>query len=171
MPIIESDLEYRLSGGVTNTDPNASLGGSLSTDSGGVIDTNVLNNDMNDITSLEASNGITIYHGYFYQNRHSSLDWTDPVFWIESQTSSGSTTVNIAVSDEAKNLDIEILASEITAPVGPIFTSPANKAAGIAISTLSSEEYRGTWIEYIVNAGTVTILDQYTIKAEGDTLP
>lgn len=171
MPIVEADLIYRLSGGVGNVDPNLALGGSMSTVAGGIVVTDTLNNDMNDITSDEAAAGIIIYHGYFYENTHGSLTWSTPVFWIESQTSSGDTTVNIAIADEAKNNPIEVIADEETAPVGPVFTAPANKAAGISISDLNPSDNRGSWVEYIVNGGAVTVLDQYTIKAEGDTQP
>ena len=171
MAIEESDLIYRLSGGVSNIDPNDSIGGSMSTVAGGIIDTDTVNNDMDDITSTEADAGITIYHGYFYENAHATLTWTSPVFWIESQTSSGDTTVNIAVALEAINTAIEVLADEETAPSGVTFTSPANKAAGIDIDSLDPSDNRGTWIEYIVNGGAVTVLDDYTIEAEGDTQP
>lgn len=171
MPIVEADLAYRLSGGIANIDPDLALGGVMSTAAGGIIVTDTLNNDMNDITSTEAAAGITIYHGYYYQNNHATLTWTTPVFWIESQTSSGQTSVEIAIADEAKNVAMETIASETTAPVGPVFTTPANKAAGIAIGSLDASDNRGTWVKYIVNAGATTSLDQYTIKAEGDTLP
>lgn len=171
MPIVEADLNYRLSGGVANVDPNLALGGVMSTAAGGIIITNTLNNDMNDITSTEAAAGITIYHGYFYQNTHATLTWTTPVFWIESQTSSAQTTVEIALTTAAKNTAMEVIVNETTAPTGPTFTTPANKAAGIAIGSLDAGDNRGTWVKYIVNAGATTSLDQYTIKAEGDTLP
>jgi len=171
MAIVEADLEHRISGGAAETDVNNALGGAMSTVGGGVITTDVLNNDMDDITSSEASAGITIYHGYYYKNNHGSLDWTSPVFWIESQTSSGDTSVEVAIADEAKNVAIETIASETTAPVGPVFTTPANKAAGIAIGTLNAADNRGHWVKYIVNAATAAALDSYTIKAEGDTLP
>jgi len=173
MPILESDLIHRLSGGPTNTDPNLSLGGAISTVVGGIIVSDTDNNDMDDITSTEALAGIVIYHGYFYKNEITSaaLTWISPVFWIESQTSSGDTDVSIAIADEAKNLAIEIIANEETAPSGPSFTSPANKAAGIAIDSLDQNDFRGHWIRYNVNAAASSTVDQYTIKAEGDTLP
>jgi len=171
MAILEADLEHRISGGASETDVNNALGGAMSTVGGGVIVTNVLNNDMDDITSAEATAGITIYHGYYYKNNHGSLSWTTPVFWIESQTSSGDTSVEIAIADEAKNVAIEVIASETTAPVGPVFTTPANKAAGITIGTLDFGDNRGHWVKYIVNAAAASALDSYTIKAEGDTLP
>lgn len=173
MPILETDLIHRLSGGVANTDPNDSIGGAMSTDPGGVIVSDTDNNDMDDITSTEALNGIVIYHGYFYSNEiiSDSLTWTNPVFWIESQTSSGDTDVSIAIANEAKNLPIEVLANEEVAPVGPSFTSPANKAAGISIGSLDQNDNRGHWVRYNVSPNSGSTVDAYTIKAEGDTLP
>lgn len=171
MAIVEADLEFRMSGGASETDVNNSLGGAMSTVGGGVITTNVQNNDMDDITGSEASAGIIIYHGYYYKNNHGSLEWQTPVVWISSQTSSGDTDVAIAIADEAKNTAIEIIASETTAPVGPVFTQPATKGAGLALGGLLATEYRGIWVRYTVNASATAVLDQYTIEAEGDTNP
>jgi len=174
MPIVEADLIHRYSGSGTNVNPDLSLGGAINTaNPAGVIVSDTDNNDMNDITSTEAAAGIVIYRGYFYSNEVTSaaLTWTAPVFWIESQTSSGNTDVSIAIADEAKNLAIEIIPNEETAPPGPSFTTPANKAAGIAIGDLNQNDYRGHWIRYNVNAAASSTVDQYTIKAEGDTLP
>lgn len=168
--IVEADLVHRISGGAGETDVNNALGGAMSTVGGGIIATDVLNNDMDDISSSEASAGITIYHGYYYENNHGSLSWTTPVFWIESQTSSGDTSVEVAIADEAKNVNIEVIANEETAPVGPTFTTPANKGVGISIGTLDFGDNRGHWVKYIVNSSAAAALDAYTLKAEGDTL-
>lgn len=171
MAILETDINYRLSGGIGNTNPNLSLGGIMSTVEGGIVISDSDNNDMDNITSSEAANGIVIYHGYFWSNEIVSapLTFHDPVFWIESQTSSGNTDVSIAIADEAKNAPIQVLANEETAPSGPSFTTPGNKAAGIAIGSLDQNDFRGTWIRYEVDSSTSAEADQYTIKAEGDT--
>lgn len=172
MPIVEADLIHRLSGGSTNGDPNLSLGGAISTDPAGVIVSDQDNNDMDDITSTEAANGIVIYHGYYYSNEvPTNLTWIAPVFWIQSQTSSGDTQVFIAIADELKNVEIETIFDEETAPSGPSFTQPANKEAGIAILDLNQNDFRGHWVQYFVSAGAISLVDQYTIRAEGDTLP
>jgi len=174
MPILESDLIHRLSGGASNTNPNLSIGGVMSTDPGGVIVSDSDNNDMDDITSTEADAGIVIYHGYFYSNEVSSapLTWTGPVFFVDSQTSSGDTGVDIAIAAEPKNSTIETLANEETAPSGGVsFERPVNKAGGIQIGDLLQFDFRGHWVKYQVEPGAVSTADQYTIKAEGDTLP
>lgn len=171
MAISESDLIHRISGGASNTDVDAALGGAMSTVAGGIITTDTLNNDMDDITSDEASAGITIYRGFYYENNHGSLTWQSPVFWIESQTSSGDTSVEVAIADEAKNVALETIADEETAPTGPTFSTPANKGAGISIGDLDAGDYRGHWLKYIVGTSAAAALDAYTIKAEGDTDP
>jgi len=175
MPIVEDDLIHRLSGGVNNTDPNNSIGGAMSTDPGGVIVSDEDNNDMDDITSTEAEDSIVIYHGYYYENiitSNPALVWTNPVFWIDSQTSSIDTSVDIAIAAEAKNTSIESLADEETSPGGGVsFTNPVNKAAGISIGDLAQDDYRGHWVKYTVDAAAGSSIDAYTIKAEGDTLP
>ena len=116
MPIVEADLNLRMSGGVPNINVNDALGGDMSTAVEGIIITDTDNNDMDDITSTEATDGIIIYHAYYYKNNHGSLTWTSPVFWIESQTSSGDTSVEIAIAAEAKNVAVQEVLNEETAP-------------------------------------------------------
>jgi len=174
LPIVEADLIHRYSGAGSDVDPDASLGGAINAATpAGVIVSDTDNNDMDDITSDEANDGIVIYRGFFYSNEITSdvLTWTAPVFWVESQTSSGDTDIAIAIADEAKNLAIETIADEETAPVGPSFTAPATKATGIAIGDLDQNDFRGHWLRYNVNAAATSTLDTYTIRAEGDTLP
>ncbi len=170
MAIIEAELIHRLSGGGTNIIPDNALGGAMSTVSGGIIATNTDNNDMDDINSDEAFAGITIYRGYYYENINSLLDWTDPVFWIESAASTAA--VSIAIADEPVNSPMATIPNEETAPTGSVtFSAPANKGFGIPITTLGPDDNRGHWIEYVLPPLSSAASDPYTIKAEGDTLP
>ena len=171
MAIAASDIDMRYSGGIGNTDPDLSIGGAMSTAGGGVIVTNVLNNDMDDITSVEASSGIIIFHGYYYENDHGSLTYIAPKFYIDSQTTSGDTDVAVAVADEAKNVDIETLGSETTVPATVSFTQPANFAGGLALGDLDFGDNRGFWIRYTVGSSAAAILDEYTMGIQGDTNP
>lgn len=173
MPIVEADLIHRYSGSGEVANPDLSLGGAINaTDPNGVILTDTDNNDMDDITSTEAAAGIVIYRGFFYSNEvTTALTWIGPVFWIESQTSSAQTDIAIGIAVEAKNLAIEVIADEETAPSGVSFIAPANKASGIAIGDLDQDDFRGHWFRYNVSAGATSLVDSYTIRAEGDTLP
>ena len=78
--------------------------------------------------------------------------------------------LEMAIADEAKNTTIETIANELTAPVGPTFTAPASKGAGIAVGTLSAGDNRGFWLHYTVNASTGAGLDTMTVAIEGDSL-
>ena len=172
MAIAASDIKLRISGSSASaTDPNGSYGGAMSTVSGGIIVTNVLNNDMDDITSAEASSGITIYHNYYYKNEHGSLTYISPKFYIDTQTNSGDTSVAMALVAEAKNVATTRLTNETTAPSGITFTTPANYAGGIAIGSLDAADYRGIWVKYIVGSSASAVLDAYTLGIQGDSNP
>ena len=171
MPIVGSEIEHRYSGGATNTDPNDSIGGVMSTVAGGVIVSDALNNDMDDITSAEATAGITIYHAYYYENTNATLDYIDPHFWIDSQTSSPDTSVAVGMPPEGHNTAVETLPNEETAPASVVFSTPANYAAGLLIVTLVPDDYQGTWVKYIVTAGAGPFLDTYTLAIQGDSNP
>ena len=171
MAIVASDISLRVSGGASETDPNNALGGAMSTVGGGIITTDVLNNLMDDISSAEATAGVTLYRGLYWDNEHGSLEYTTPFMWISSQTSSGDTDLSMAIADEAKNTAIEVIANETTAPSGPTFSAPASKGAGIAVGSLASGDNRGFWLRYIVNSAAVAALDTMTIAVEGDSLP
>jgi len=172
MAIAASDIKLRISGSSASaTDPNGSYGGAMSTVSGGIITTNVLNNDMDDITSAEASSGITIYHNYYYKNEHGSLTYISPKFYIDTQTNSGDTSVAMALVAEAKNVATTRLTNETTAPSGITFSTPANYAGGIAIGSLNAGDYRGIWVKYIVGSSASAVLDSYTLGIQGDSNP
>lgn len=172
MAIAASDIKLRISGSSASaTDPNGSYGGAMSTVSGGIITTNVLNNDMDDITSAEASSGITIYHNYYYKNEHATLTYISPKFYIDTQTNSGDTSVEMALVAEAKNVATTRLADEETAPSSITFSTPANYAGGIAIGSLDAGDYRGIWVKYIVGSSASAVLDSYTLGIQGDSNP
>ena len=181
MAIAASNIKLRISGSsVSATDPNGSFGGAMSTHTDGIIATNVLNNDMNDITSAEASSGITIYHAYYYKNEHGTLTYISPKFYIDTVTSSGDTQIYMGLCDEAKNTTVERLSEETgsgsaTPPVDPptsvTFSSPGNYAGGIAIGSLDAGDYRGIWVKYVVGSSASAILDSYTLGIQGDSNP
>ncbi len=171
MAIAASDISHRISGGASNTDPNAALGGAMSTVAGGIVTTDTLNNLFDDFSSAEAGVTDDFYRGNYWDNEHATLTYQTPFMWISSQTSSGDTDVAIAIADEAKNTAIETIADELTAPVGPTFTAPASKGAGIAVGSLLAGDNRGWWLRYHITAPAAAALDTMTISIEGDSDP
>jgi hypothetical protein len=174
MPVAASDIQFRYSGGTTNTSANACLGGAMSTDAGGVIDDAVKNDLFDDVSAAEATAGDTEYRGFYAKNNHGTLTLIDARVYISSNTSSADTTFDIALADEAVNTTIETIANESTAPVGPTFTAPTTYASGLQLNGatgLTAGSYRGVWIRRTVNTGAAATSDSGTLKVEGETAP
>tara|TARA_R110000751_G_scaffold160598_1_gene266229 strand:+ start:37 stop:582 length:546 start_codon:yes stop_codon:yes gene_type:complete len=181
MAISSSEIKLIYSGALaSNTNANDSFGGQISTAAGGIITSNVLNNDMDDITSAEAASGITIYHAYYYKNTNSTLTYIAPKIYIESNTGTNETESYIGVPPELKNVSVQRLSAETgsgsaTPPVDPptsvTFSSPGNYAAGLALLDLPTTNYRGIWVKYVVDASASAVLDEYTLGIQGDSNP
>ena len=165
MPIIASDIKYYLSGGGSNSDPAASLGGAQSS-------VQVTSNDLfDDVSSAEASSGDTEYRCIYVENTHGSLTLIGAKVFIQSQTSSSDTDIAIALGGEGKNGTAETVADEGTAPSGESFSQPASYAAGLSLGDLAPGDSYPVWIRRTVNAAAASANDSWTIRVQGDTNP
>lgn len=166
MPIVTSDIKFYLSGGASNTNTNASLGGVISS-------TEVVDNSINNLFALalgtESDAGSTKYRAFFVKNTHATLTYTTPKLYISSNTPSATTAVTVALADETGS-PIETIANEDTAPVGPVFVTAVDYANGISIGSLAPGETKGIWVKWVINAGTVAVLDTVTFSVQGETL-
>lgn len=170
MPIVASDLQFRLSGGASNVDPNASLGGAISTAGGGLIVTDTLHNVWDAVSGAESSTGDTEYRGIFMKNNHGSISLTGAKVWISANTTSADDTVDIALAGEGVNNTIETIANESTAPVGETFSAPSTFAGGLTVPTLAAGQAHGLWIRRTVNAAAAAAnANPYTISLQGET--
>jgi hypothetical protein len=169
MPIAASDIKKYLSGGAANSDPNASLGGQISSTE---ITDNTLHNLFDKVTGPEAEAGDIEYRAIFIKNTHATLTYEDVVVYISSNTPSADTTVAIALADEAVGTDtIETVANESTAPVGPTFSSPSSAGTGLSIGNIAPGEMKGIWVRWTVTEGAAAVLDEVTIAVSGNTNP
>jgi hypothetical protein len=169
MAIVAADIQYRYSGGATNTDPNACLGGAISTDAAGVVDDNVDNDLFDDVSAAEASAGDTEYRGIYIKNNHGSLTLVDARVYYTPAAND----LDIALADEAVNTTIETIANESTAPVGPTFSHPTTYAGGLQLNGatgLTAGSNKGVWVRRVIPAaaGAETAHSE-TIKVEGET--
>ena len=122
MPIISTDIQYRLSGGAANSDPNAALGGAKSSTSVGAG----LHNLFDIVSSAESSSGDTEYRCVYVHNNHGSLTMQNSVIWIASNTPSADTTIEIALGSSAVNGTEQTIANENTSPTGVTFSAPSS---------------------------------------------
>lgn len=170
MAILSTDIDFFLSGGAGNSDPNASLGGIISTTQ---ITNDSDNNIFDDVTGDEAAAGDIEYRAIFVGNSHGSLTLQSSKIWIESNTTSGDDTIAIALAGEGVQVSgsIETIANESTAPIGETFSEPANKAAGLTIGDIASGSEQGIWLRRTVNSSAAALNgNAFTLRVEGDTL-
>lgn len=166
MPITSTDLKFRLSGGAANSNPNASLGGAKSSTEIGTG----LHNLFDQVGSAETTSGDTEYRCFYVHNAHATLALENAVIYIQSNTPSGDTSVEIAVGSAAVNGTEQTVANESTAPTGVTFSSAANLGAALALGNIPAGQHRAVWVKRIVNAGAAAYNDdQVTLRVQGDT--
>ena len=168
MPIVASDLKIYLSGGSSNSDPNASLGGVMSTTT--EVTDNTTHNLFDQVSGTESNAGDTEYRGVYLKNTHGSLSAQNTHVYISSNTGSADTTIDIALAGEGVNATMETIANENTAPVGETFSAPTTYAAGLDMGTIAAGQRYGLWIRRTVTAGAAAVNDDaVTIKYDCDT--
>lgn len=166
MPIISTDIQYRLSGGAGNTDINASLGGVKSSTSVGTG----LHNLFDVVSSAEASSGDTEYRCVYVHNNHGTLTMQSAKIWIVTNTPSTDTSIEIALGSSAVNGTEQTIANENTAPTGVTFSAPASEGASLSIGDIPAGQHKAVWIKRIVNAGAGAYNDDSaTIRVKCDT--
>lgn len=166
MAIISTDIVYRLSGGSGNTDPNASLGGVKSLTAIGAG----LHNLFDVVGSAESSAGDTEYRCFYVHNAHATLTMQNSVIWVQSNTTSTDTSIEIALGSSAVNGTEQTVANESTAPTAVTFSAPANQGAALSIGNIPPGEHKAIWVKRIVNAGSAAYNnDTATIRVLCDT--
>lgn len=173
MPVAASDVQFRYSGGTTNTSAAACLGGAISTDASGVIDDGVKNDLFDDVSGAEATAGDIEYRGFYVKNNHGSIALTDASIYVSSDSTSATEEIDIGIAAEAVNVSMATIANESTAPTSVTFTHPS--AAGTlkinSTTGLTAGSYRGVWLRRSVTAGTTAQANNVcTISVTGDTL-
>lgn len=172
MAIVTTDIEYRLSGGASNTTAITSLGGNMSTVAGGIITSGNANNLWDDVTGAQSSAGVIEYRAFYVKNNHATITWQSVMFWIDSLTSSADTEFDVALASEAVNVSIvQTLAGETSTPSGVTFSRPVTKAGGLSIGNIPAQQAKGLWIKRTVTAGAAAASDSGSIRCEGDTGP
>lgn len=164
MPIVSTDIKYRLSGGASNTDPAAALGGAKSsTDAAITI--------FDDVSSAEATAGDIEYRCVYVHNNHGSLTLQGAKVWIQTQTPSADTDVAIGLGSSAVNGTEQTVANEGTAPTSVTFSAPSSFAGGLTIGDIPTGQHKAVWVRRTVNAGAAAASDSFALRVQGDTNP
>lgn len=164
MPIASTDIQYRLSGGASNTSQNASLGGAKSSTAASAAIFDAVSGD-------ESAAGDAECRCVYVHNAHATLTLTNAVAWLQSNTPSSSTQVDIGLGTSAVNGTEQLIANENTAPTGVAFVAGADKAGGVALGDIPPGQHRAVWLRRTVNGGAAAANDSFTVRAEGETGP
>jgi hypothetical protein len=154
LPISASDIKFRLAvktgsaGNSLTSTPAASLGKYVSTTD--IVD-DTLHNLFDAVSGDENAASDVEYRCVFVVNTSGSSSWTGLVLWIDSQTSGGAT---VAVGKDpaaasavgSASAQAAEIANESTAPAGVTFSTPTDKATGIAFGDLAPGECRAFWV-------------------------
>lgn len=166
MPIVNTDIQYRLSGGAANADPDASLGGAMSSVA---ASSNIFDN----VASAEASAGDIEYRCVYVRNNHGSLTLQSAKVWVQSNTPSTDTSVDIALEDGAVDATAQgPVADENTAPAAPAlsFVPAATEGAALSIGDIPFGQKKAIWFRRTVNSSAAAYTnDGFTIRVKGDT--
>jgi hypothetical protein len=166
MSIVSTDLKFYLSGGADNTDPDASLGGVISTTE---ITDNTLNNLFDDITGDEHTAGDTEYRAFFFKNNSAETAYSVKI-WISSNTAATDDTINIGI-ESALGSPIQTIADEATAPTGISFSTADSQSNSLYIGDMTTGTVCGVWVKRIVTAGsTPQASDAATFRVYVDSL-
>lgn len=163
MAIVSTDIQYRLSGGASNSDPALSLGG--------VKSSTAASNYFDDVSSSEAGTGDTEYRCIYVHNNHGTLSLIGAKVFIQTNTPSSDTDVAIGLGSSAINGTEQTVADESTAPAGVSFSAPTTFAGGLAIGDLAAGAHKAVWVRRTVNAGAAAYSDSFTLRVQGDTNP
>lgn len=149
MSIVAGDLKIYLSGGADNTDPDASLGGIISTTE---ITDNTLNNLFDDVTGDEHTAGDTEYRAFFFKNTSAETGYNAKV-WIESNTTAADDTINIGI-EGSQGSPIQTIGTEQSSPGGISFSTASSQGNALVIGDMEAGSVIGIWVKRIVSAGT-----------------
>ncbi len=164
MPIAQSDMKIRLSGGAANAAPAASLGGAKSS-------VELAANIFDDVSAAEGAAGDVELRCVYVHNAHPSLTLGGAVLWISANTPSASTTLEVGVGTSAVNGTEPSVADENTAPSGVAFSTAASAETGVALGDIPAGQHRAVWVRRTVNANCPAVADTAQLRVTGTTAP
>ena len=167
MPIVANDLQFRLSGGAANADPNASLGGAISNTA---MTDAALHNLFDQVASGESSAGDVEYRCIYLRNAHATLALQNAKAYLSADASNPNVTIAFALGTSVISGTEQTVADEDTPPAGVTWEEAAGEANAQAIGNMPAGSHKAVWIRRTVTAGAAADdLDSSVIVLKGDT--
>jgi hypothetical protein len=151
-PLAANHIELRYSGGASNDDGTASLGGVM----GGVY-SGALGALFQTIPGSVAAAGGFLYRVIYVRNQHPTDTLADIKAFIEQQYAHPGLELAVGVPSQGVDTNVPALASQTTAPAGVPFVTTTDPDAGAAYGSLGPGQRRGLYLRLGVAAGTARI--------------
>lgn len=176
MPVAANEIQFFLSGGATNANANASLGGVIS---GTQITSAQLNNLFDDITGAQSAAGSNYvdYRCLYVKNANATGSTLSNISnWLSAAAAASGVQIAIGldpagIGDGSTTGVATTIANETTAPAGVTFSSPTTAATGLNVAgPLGNGQAYAVWIRRTVPAGGATAAsDSITLNVQGDS--
>ncbi len=137
-----ADLKFTLTGGASNSDPDASLGG---TGSSVELSATPLNNLFDNVDPDEASAGDVEYRAIDILNDGDEAA-ENVELYIDSQTSSADTVLDLGLDSTTQTIE-----DEDTAPGSVTFTAPT-EASPLSVSNIAASGRQRVWVRRTVSS-------------------
>lgn len=167
MPIASTDIKFHLSGGAANADPNASLGGAISTTE---IVGATLHNLFDIVAGAEAEAGDTEYRCFYVKNNHGTLTLQNAEIWVQTESPSTDSDEEIGLGSSAIGGTEQTVADESTAPAGVTFGQANGQGAALAIGDIPAGSHKAVWIKRVISAAAAAYnSDSSVLRVSGET--
>jgi hypothetical protein len=170
MAVVASDLKIFLSGGASNSNPNNSIGGIISSSE---VSTTVMNNLFDNVSDAEAVAGDVEYRCIYLSNENATDTLNAAAVFIQSNTPSGDSAIAIGldpagIGNGSTTGVAATPANENTAPAGVTFSTPSDSGSALAIGTLDAGEVQAIWIRRTISAAAASAAsDPFTLRVTG----
>jgi len=166
-PIASTDIDFHLSGGAGNADPNAALGGAISTTQ---ITSAALHNLFDIVSGDEAAAGDIEYRCLYVKNAHATLTLQNAKVWVQTETPSGSSDEEIGLGTSAVNGVEQTVADESTAPSGVTFGQANGEGAALSIGNIPAGQHKAIWVKRTISASAPAVdSDASVLRVKGET--
>ena len=167
MAILASEIKFYLSGGAANADPNASLGGAISSTE---IVAASLHNLFDVVSGDESSAGDSEYRCFYIKNTNASLTLQNAKVWVETESPSPDSDELIGLGSSAVGGTEQSVADEQTAPSGVTFSQADGEANALVIGDIPAGSWKAIWIRRDILAGAAAYnSDSSVIRVQGET--
>lgn len=170
MPLASGDIEYRLSGGSSNTDVDGSVGGAISSTE---VTSGALHNLFDVVSSSEASAGDTEYRCIYVINNYSGspiIQAQNILTFIQSATPSSDSELSLGLSAQGIDTTATAVADESSAPAGVTFYASSASPNILSLPDMNPGQYIGVWIRRVISSSASAYTnDGATIRTTFDT--